>query len=211
MEGKFTADMLCLRTPAFSACSAVSFRLSCPSPKAPLNTKWTCSSCVLWRDRQFIEIPSLLSFPSGPEEFTSQQSDSMSEDQKHVWPSHVSTCLCCLVFDGLWASQYLLSTYNLFLLCQGGWGELGSSHPRGHPGEVQRQWWHRPYRCWQELARGTLHPVTEHTLTMSHLCAVEWRSNLIFVLSTGLCLCEVSLCWALRESLQGTSWFLVWW
>lgn len=38
----------------------------------------------------------VFSFPSGPEEFASQQLDAMSEDQEHVRPSHVSTCLYLL-------------------------------------------------------------------------------------------------------------------
>lgn len=46
------------------------------------------------------------SFSSRPEEFTPQQLDSMSENQKHVWSSHVSpflwglfSALCSIVMD----------------------------------------------------------------------------------------------------------------
>lgn len=75
----------------------------------------------------------------------------------HAWRSETCLTLSCKfssprqVFDELWA--FLLITCAL--CCQGGWRELGSSHPRGHPGEVQRQRRHRPHCCWQELARGT--------------------------------------------------------
>lgn len=64
-----------------------------------IKAEWTCCSCVLWWALLFDNFPFFLSllfsFPTGPEEFASQQSDSMSEDQKHVRPGHVSARLCC--------------------------------------------------------------------------------------------------------------------
>lgn len=100
--------------------------------------------------------PSRLSFPSGPEELSSQQPDSVSEDQKHVRPSHVSIGLRRQPTVKLPPLSPSLSlTFCLVVFSQGGGGELGRGHPAGHPGEVQRQRRHRPHHCRQELTRGT--------------------------------------------------------
>lgn len=89
---------------------------------------------------------------------------------------------CSIVMDYLVFSpkfDFLLGT-SLYLFFQGGWGELGSSHPWGHPGEVQWQWRHCPHSCWQELARGILCPMSVEQTLMSHLHAVS---------SSGITLC----------------------
>lgn len=76
----------------------------------------------------------------------------------HVWRSETcSTPSCkCSSLLPLYSRLDCRFALTTCLRCQGGWGELGPSHPRGHPWEVQRQRRHRPHHCRQELARGML-------------------------------------------------------
>lgn len=64
------------------------------------------SDVIIISSLSLIHWSLLFSFPSRPEEFTPQQLDSMSENQKHVWSSHVSTFLC-----GLFDSHGLFSLF----------------------------------------------------------------------------------------------------
>ena len=160
------------------------------------------------------------SVPSGPEEFPPQQPDSMSEDQEHVWPSHVSWIVsaassmsCRELIPFFFFYQIYISVCNfpvcVFLFFR----------------EVGENWDLAIHEAILEKCSdndGIVHIAVDKNSreVRSFLwapCPHVWppyvwlqrHHPVLPALSTGLRLREVSLCRALRESLQGTSWLLV--